>query len=178
MRKAVVMVAAICLILPGTAVGAGWTKYTDVPTTEPVGPPPVPENEPEEEAPAPVPQSEVQEEPEDGAPGPKGSKGEKGDPGPPGPPGVPGLPGPQGPQGPPGLNADLCQNIDGIQITPGWKIWPQRYWTFRPKKERRFLATNGRRHFVCVTQRWLRAHWTAKGRFHYFPIPTPDDPPV
>lgn len=83
------------------------------------------------------------------AKGDKGDPGEKGD---------RGDTGPQGVQGVPGVNADLCSNIAGIQTQPGWKKWPQRYWSFRPKKEKRVLSVNKRGHLVCVTQRWIRTH--------------------
>ena len=78
--------------------------------------------------------------------------------GPPGPPGPPGPAGPPGPKGDPGIPADVCQNLPGRQAEPGWKIWPQRYWTFKPRKERLFLALNKKRQMVCVTQSWIKKH--------------------
>lgn len=78
-----------------------------------------------------------------------------------------GAPGPQGPQGPPGekgdkgdpgVNADLCQNLPGIQTTPVAKYNAQRFWSFLPKWERRFLAVNRKGQLVCVTQRWINTH--------------------
>lgn len=82
----------------------------------------------------------------------RGEKGDRGDPGPPGPQGPPGQ------QGPPGVNADLCSNINGIQTQPGWKVWPQRFWGFKPRREKRVLSLNMDGHLVCVTQRWIRKH--------------------
>lgn len=82
-------------------------------------------------------------------------------------PSTPGATGPQGPQGPqgdkgdkgePGVNADMCQNLPGIQPTPPLKYNSQRFWGFLPKWERRFLAVNRKGQLVCVTQRWINNH--------------------
>lgn len=80
---------------------------------------------------------------------PKGEKGDRGDTGP---------QGETGPQGSPGVNADLCQNLPGIQTSPPLKYNAQRYWSFLPKWERRFLAVNRKGQLVCVTQRWINNH--------------------
>ena len=85
-------------------------------------------------------------------------QGIQGPPGPQGPEGPQGATGPMGPQGPPGTPADLCSNIDGPQSQPGWKIWPQRYWGFKPKREKRMLSVNKQGQSVCVTQSWINKH--------------------
>lgn len=81
-----------------------------------------------------------------GAPGAKGDKGDKGD------------TGPAGPAGANGVNADLCQNLPGVQTVPPAKYNAQRYWSFLPKWEMRFLALNRKHQLVCVTQRWINTH--------------------
>ena len=84
-----------------------------------------------------------------GVPGPAGPAGPQGPGGPAGPQGAPGAP---------GVAADVCQNIPGRQSEPGFKYWAQRYWSFNPKYERRYLTLNRKRQLVCVTQRWIRRH--------------------
>lgn len=116
----------------------GWTYIGPPPPVPPLEEPLAPASQPSA--------SNVGQEPaqaKDGAPGPQGPAGPQGEP---------------GQQGPAGVNADLCQNIPGVQTTPPAKVWPQRYWTFRPRLERRHLAVNGKGQIVCVTRRWIKAH--------------------
>lgn len=75
-----------------------------------------------------------------------------------GPPGPQGPPGPKGDKGDKGDSADLCANLPGVQTSPGWKRWPQRYWTFKPRLERRVLALNRKGQIVCVTLSWVKRH--------------------
>ena len=87
-------------------------------------------------------------------------------------PGAQGPAGPQGPQGPKGDkgdkggkgdSADLCVNLPGVQTSAGWKRWPQRYWGFKPRLERRVLALNRKGQIVCVTLSWVKKHgWRGK----------------
>lgn len=140
------MIATVCaasfMVTDMAAADDGWTWFT--PDNGKAGPPAGFENAPEKGELPPM------EEPADddwrsvvleigpqgpaGPQGPKGDKGDKGD------------------------SADLCQNIPGVQTTPGFKRWPQRYWTFRPRLERRYLAINRKGQIVCVTERWIKAH--------------------
>lgn len=135
----VLVIAAIAILIITAKAKAddGWTTFT----------PPV--------APAETSIEQKPEAPQQATSEPKpasGAKGPKGDPGPQGPKGDPGT------QGIAGLNADLCANLPGIQTTAGWKIWPQRYWSFKPKRERRVLAMNRKRQIVCVTLHWVKLH--------------------
>lgn len=128
---------------------AKYPAFPGIPKAQPIDlgddPESLPSDEPVQGVPSQKPRSVSQS-----APAPQ--KGDKGDPGPPGP------QGPAGPQGAPGIGADLCSNVPGVQSQPGWKKWPQRYWSFRPKREKRVLSMNSRGQLVCVTQRWIRTH--------------------
>lgn len=75
-----------------------------------------------------------------------------------GPAGPPGPQGPKGDKGDKGDSADLCANLPGVQTSPGWKRWPQRFWTFKPRLERRVLALNRKGQIVCVTLSWVKRH--------------------
>ncbi len=142
---------ALTALVFASAAGAndGWTGYAGIGFT------PTPRGEAAPILPvgADVPDTVFTDETpaaKDGVAGAKGDKGDKGE------------PGATGPQGTAGVNADLCQNIPGVQTTPGSKYNAQRFWSFLPKWEMRFLAVNGKRQLVCVTQRWLRNHGGGK----------------
>lgn len=142
------MVRALAVILGALALATGawaedgWSSYTDEPTTDPVGPPSDYVPTPTVETPFVIPFNDP----------PAGEPGKPGEPGPQGPAGA------KGDKGDKGDSADLCQNIDGVQTTPGRKYNAQRYWSFKPKWEKRYLATNRKGQIVCVTLRWIRAH--------------------
>lgn len=146
MASKLLAVALISLALCSAALAEeGWGSYTDAPTA---GPPPSYE------------QDGDSEDPEISARGAQlvSSMLTSLLSGPPGPPGPPGPQGPPGAQGPPGVNADLCQNIPGIQTVPGYKYNAQRYWSFKPKWQKRYLAINSKGQIVCVTLQWIRRH--------------------
>lgn len=143
---------AFALMIPAAAwPDDGWSAYTNVEESAPVGVPAGFVNTPT--ATTRVEDAVTLEEPPaagaQGEPGGKGDKGDRGDTGP---------QGPAGPQGVKGDPADLCQNIPGAQIVPGSKYNAQRYWGFLPKWEKRYLTVNRKRQIVCVTLRWIRAH--------------------
>lgn len=152
MRNLAVILGAL-IFITGAWAEDGWTSYTDEPTTDPVGPPADYAPTPVTETPFIITQPIVNDEP-----APPGEPGKPGDPGPPGPQGPAGPQGPQGEKGDKGDSADLCQNIPGVQTSPGRKYWAQRYWGFRPKWEKRFIAINRKGQIVCVTQRWIKKH--------------------
>lgn len=79
-------------------------------------------------------------------------------PGPAGPPGPQGEKGERGDKGDKGDSADLCANLPGVQTSPGWKRWTHRFWTFKPRLERRVLALNRKGQIVCVTLSWVKRH--------------------
>lgn len=129
-----------CLVLASASwAEEGWTSYTEEPAA-PGFTPPAATTERELLADDPTPEVV------------RGERGQKGDTGPKGDRGDP------GPKGDKGDSADLCSNIPGTQTQPGWKIWPQRYWGFMPRREKRVLSMNRKRQLVCVTQRWIRKH--------------------
>lgn len=132
------LIAVVALVVVSAAwADDGWTSYAG-PENGPVAVLPDP----------PVPLDVPQGSDDSGV----GATGETGPQGPPGP------QGPAGPQGPKGDSADLCQNLLGVQTTPGVKIWPQRYWGFKPRREQRYLAVNGKGQLVCVTLSWINRH--------------------
>lgn len=134
MKRTTIVITMLALMVPAVAWPEdGWASYTDEPTTDTIGAPPGFENPPQRPL-------ETDDAPGVGPAGPQGPQG------------------PAGPQGPKGDSADLCQNIPGVQTTPGFKYWAQRYWSFNPKREKRYLATNRKGQIVCVTLRWIRKH--------------------
>lgn len=169
MVSKLLLAALIPLALCSTALAEeGWGSfYTDVPVAV-VGPPPSYEQDgdsedPEQSAgsaqlvsnriiallggdPTPEPQPLPGATGPQGPPGAQGAQGAQGDQGPP------------GAQGAPGVNADLCQNIPGIQSVPGFRYNAQRYWSFKPKWQKRYLAINRKGQIVCVTLQWIRRH--------------------
>lgn len=153
------LLIAFCIVLAlpaGASAGGGWTWFTPDPPAQAATFEAVVEQDivaAEEETPPSTPTPSAP-----GAPGVTGATGAVGPQGETGPQGPAGPQGPQGPQGIPGVSADLCQNIPGIQTVPGFKYNAQRFWSFKPKWERRFLTTNRKGQIVCVTQSWIRHH--------------------
>ncbi len=144
------LTAMIGLVTAGASwAGDGWTSFGSAPG--PVGPPAgyvaPPERGPLPDDPEGADATEDDRSPfvildsgPAGPPGPQGPQGEKGD------------------KGDKGDSADLCANLPGVQTSPGWKRWPQRFWTFKPRLERRVLALNRKGQIVCVTLSWLKRH--------------------
>lgn len=130
----------------------GWTGFGDDDDPPVAGEPANPGSPAPQPPPSPSPApTDPAVAPKDGVKGDPGMKGDKGDKGDQGPQGIQGI------QGVPGVNADLCSNLPGIQSTPGFKRWPQRYWRFKPRLEPRVLALNRKHQIVCVTQHWIRS---------------------
>lgn len=136
-------IAAALVFAASAAADEGWTGYGGpgfTPVARPDTIPTIPDQQP----------ADPTDQPASGLPG---QKGDKGDPGP---------KGDKGDPGPKGDSADLCQNIPGTQTVPGLKYNAQRYWSFKPKWEKRYLAINGKGQLVCVTLPWIRAHHALK----------------
>lgn len=150
MKRVLVATVLVALIVGSDAWADGWVGFGgNAAKGKKVGPPPGFVNTPASDAP--LPDDQAGDDWEDAVITPR-SLLEAGPPGPQGP------PGPAGPQGPKGDSADLCANLPGVQTSAGWKRWPQRFWTFKPRLERRVLALNRKWQIVCVTLSWVKKH--------------------